>query len=111
MKTHAEVVTEVRRLRQGDLVDITMIGPEHKMADYAEFPGRTVRMAYQRTETELLRVSDRTPGLSPISTVIWGKAITEDLPAHIFVPPRCREVCAPMVGIHLWLVDEIAPVV
>lgn len=112
---------ELRQLHEGQVLDVTLIGPEHPLARYCKHVGATFRMRFDKIQHEL-EMGERgmgarpRPGVlhSPVTKMIWGAAIVDGTPEHYYHPPEIDlgegEFGVPpslRYGFHDWLVKEI----
>lgn len=105
---------EIRRLAPGMVIDFTMIDEDHPLAFKAKFPGKTLRMVYTSSNVLLLPAEHHLVAggrmLSPVTRMIYGRAVLTNVPEHIFVPvddPVHAEFHGHMYGIHAWLTERL----
>lgn len=101
----------------GEVLDVTMIDADHPMAEMCKKPGAIFRMVYERTTSEADPETAPLAGprrMRPItSTIVWGKAVLENLPEGRYHPaddPRFEGRDLPTdlrYGLHQHLIKEI----
>lgn len=84
---------ELAQYIEGEVLDVTMIAPDHPMAEMCAHPGKVFRIVFERTSADFDPATARLvePGrMRPItSTIVWGRP-AEDAPdtEAYYVPVR-----------------------